>query len=198
MHAQGPSDDSWVAPERASHRANPLQPTTDVIKHGKELFHRDCEQCHGKAGRGDGPQSFSLEKHPADLASERVQAQADGAFFWKMTEGRGVMPKATLGDKDKWSVILYIGRSRRCTNGRRGRRCDAPIGAQTDRPCIPGSAGHRAPPRGHAPSAMACYCRALRLNAPQWDQHERRRTSLVQHGQARDGGVPLEDRGAKD
>ena len=106
--AQGPSDDSWVAPARASSRANPLQPTTDVVKHGKELFHRDCEQCHGKAGRGDGPQSFSLEKHPADLASEKVQSQADGAFFWKMTEGRGVMPKATLGDKDKWSVILYI------------------------------------------------------------------------------------------
>jgi mono/diheme cytochrome c family protein len=106
--AQGPSDNSWIAPERASHRANPLLPTTDVLKHGKELFQRDCEQCHGKAGRGDGPQSFSLEKHPADLASERVQSQADGAFYWKMTEGRGVMPKATLGDKDKWSVILYL------------------------------------------------------------------------------------------
>jgi mono/diheme cytochrome c family protein len=106
--AQGPSDNSWVAPARASQRANPLQPTTDVVKHGKELFHRDCEQCHGKAGRGDGPQAFSLEKHPADLASERVQSQADGAFFWKMTEGKGVMPKATLGDKEKWSVILYV------------------------------------------------------------------------------------------
>jgi mono/diheme cytochrome c family protein len=106
--AQGPSDDSWVAPERVTHRANPLLPATEVLKRGKDLFHRDCEQCHGKAGRGDGPQSFSLEKHPADLASERVQSQPDGAIFWKMTEGRGVMPKATLGDKDKWSVILYV------------------------------------------------------------------------------------------
>ena len=73
--AQGPSDNSWVAPERAAHRPNPLQPTSDVLKHGQELFKRDCEQCHGKAGHGDGPQSFSLEKHPADLASERVQTQ---------------------------------------------------------------------------------------------------------------------------
>ena len=106
--AQGPSDDSWVAPERAGHRANPLQPTTDVLKKGHDLFHRDCEQCHGKAGHGDGPQSFSLEKHPADLSSERVQSQPDGALFWKMTEGRGVMPKATLGENEKWSVIVYI------------------------------------------------------------------------------------------
>jgi len=106
--AQGPSDNSCVAPERAAHRPNPLQPTSDVLKHGQDLFKRDCEQCHGKAGHGDGPQSFSLEKHPADLASERVQTQPDGAFYWKMTEGRGVMPKATLSDKDKWSVILYV------------------------------------------------------------------------------------------
>ena len=106
--SQGPSDGSWVAPARAGQKANPLQPTTDVLKHGKELFHRDCEQCHGKMGKGDGPQSFSLEKHPADLSSARVQTQPDGAFFWKMTEGKGVMPKATLSDKDKWSVILYL------------------------------------------------------------------------------------------
>ena len=106
--AQGPSDETWVAPARAGQKSNPLQPTTDVLKHGKELFHRDCEQCHGKVGKGDGPQSFSLEKHPADLSSARVQTQPDGAFFWKMTEGKGVMPKATLSDKDKWSVILYL------------------------------------------------------------------------------------------
>jgi mono/diheme cytochrome c family protein len=106
--AQAPADDTWVAPERVSHRTNPLLPTADVLKHGKDVFHRDCEQCHGKAGHGDGPQSFSLEKHPADLSSAHVQAQPDGAIYWKMTEGRGVMPKATLGDKDKWSVILYL------------------------------------------------------------------------------------------
>jgi mono/diheme cytochrome c family protein len=106
--AQGPSVDSWVAPDRASHRSNPILSTTDIVKRGHDLFHRDCEQCHGKAGHGDGPQSFSLEKHPADLASERVQSQPDGALFWKMTEGRGVMPKATLGDNDKWAVIDYL------------------------------------------------------------------------------------------
>ena len=106
--AQGPSDDSWAAPERASHRANPVLATTDVLKKGQQLFHRDCEQCHGRAGHGDGPQSGSLEKRPADLASERVQSQTDGAIFWKMTEGRGVMPKATLGESEKWAVIDYL------------------------------------------------------------------------------------------
>jgi mono/diheme cytochrome c family protein len=108
VRAQGPSDNVWVAPERASHRANPLPSTADATKRGHDLFHRDCEQCHGKTGHGDGPQASSLQPRPADLASERVQSQSDGAFFWKMTEGRGVMPKATLGENDKWAVIDYL------------------------------------------------------------------------------------------
>jgi mono/diheme cytochrome c family protein len=108
MRAQGPSDNAWVAPERAAHRANPMPPTADAVKRGHDLFHRDCEQCHGKAGHGDGPLGLSLQPRPADLASERVQSQSDGAMFWKMTEGRGVMPTATLSENDKWAVINYV------------------------------------------------------------------------------------------
>ncbi len=106
--AQGPSDNPWVAPERASHRANPLPSTTEAVKKGQNIFRRDCEQCHGKAGHGDGPQSASLLPKPADLASGRVQSQPDGAIFWKMSEGRGVMPKASLGESEKWAVIDYL------------------------------------------------------------------------------------------
>jgi len=98
----------WVAPERASRRENPLPPTADAVKRGHNLFHRDCEQCHGKAGHGDGPLAASLAPHPADLASKRVQSQSDGALFWKMTEGRGVMPKASLNENEKWAVIAYL------------------------------------------------------------------------------------------
>jgi mono/diheme cytochrome c family protein len=114
VRGQGPSDRPdrsdhlWVAPERSTHRVNPVPATTDVVARGRELFVRDCLQCHGKSGHGDGPQARSLETRPADLPSERVQSQSDGALFWKMTEGRGVMPKATLSEKEKWTVIDYL------------------------------------------------------------------------------------------
>ena len=107
-HAQGRSDKGWVAPERAAKRPNPLPPTADAVQRGHELFRRDCEQCHGKAGHGDGPQAPSLQPQPADLASTRVQSQTDGALFWKMTQGRGMMPGATLGERDKWAVINFL------------------------------------------------------------------------------------------
>lgn len=106
--AQAPSERSWVAPERPSHRANTVPATTEAVQRGRDLFHRDCEQCHGKSGRGDGPQSGSLSPRPADLASQSVQSQLDGALFWKMTEGRGMMPRASLSEGDKWSVVDFI------------------------------------------------------------------------------------------
>jgi len=98
----------WVAPDRASHRANPVASTSDAVAHGHALFHRDCEQCHGKAGHGDGMQGASLTPRPADLSSERVQSQSDGAIFWKLSEGRGMMPQASLSGDEKWAVINYI------------------------------------------------------------------------------------------
>ncbi len=99
---------SWIAPDRAAHRANVLPATTDAVKRGQQLFLRECEQCHGKAGHGDGPQASSLQPRPADLALERVQSQSDGALFWKITEGRGMMPRAALSESEKWAVIDYL------------------------------------------------------------------------------------------
>jgi mono/diheme cytochrome c family protein len=98
----------WVAPERASNRANPLPPTPDAITRGQDLFKRDCVSCHGKAGHGDGPMAASVQPRPSNLASQQVQSQSDGALFWKITQGRGMMPKATLKDNDKWAVINYL------------------------------------------------------------------------------------------
>jgi mono/diheme cytochrome c family protein len=97
---------AWVAPERAARQTNPL--SADAVNKGRDVFQLECEKCHGKAGHGDGPQSAFLDSRPADLASETVRSQSDGALFWKITEGRGQMPKAKLSDKEKWAVILYL------------------------------------------------------------------------------------------
>ena len=98
----------WIAPERAARRSNPVALTTESTNRGLALFRRECEKCHGKSGHGDGPQGLSLSPRPKDLMSEPVQSQSDGALFWKMSEGRGLMPIAPFGDNDKWAVIDYI------------------------------------------------------------------------------------------
>ncbi len=115
--AQEPAaSEPWVAPERASRRVNQVPTTPEVVKKGQELFVRECAKCHGKAGHGDGREGLTLTPRPADFTSARVQSQSDGALFWKMTEGRGVMPQATLGEREKWMVIDYM-RSLAATGG---------------------------------------------------------------------------------
>lgn len=102
------AQEPWVAPERAAHRANPTTSTPDAVKHGRELFERECLKCHGKLGHGDGAQAQFLEIKPQDLTKEAVMSQSDGALFWKITEGRGPMPKAKLSEAEKWMVIHYL------------------------------------------------------------------------------------------
>ena len=100
----------WDAPERAAHRSNPVLATDAVVDRGHMLFHQTCELCHGPKGHGDGPMSTSLTPKPADLAADHVQSQTDGALFWKIYSGRGMMPstQATLSDEQRWAVIDYI------------------------------------------------------------------------------------------
>lgn len=108
--ASAQAAEPWVAPERPSHRANPVPATTDVVEQGHRIFKRDCELCHGSKGKGDGQMSYSMPVKPANLASAKVQSQSDGALFWKIVQGRGMMPstEGKITDDERWAVIDYI------------------------------------------------------------------------------------------
>ena len=101
---------TWNAPDRATHRSNPVVATDAAIDRGQMIFHQSCELCHGPKGKGNGPMSTSLPTKPADLSSDHVQSQTDGALFWKIFSGRGMMPttQATLTDEQRWAVVDYI------------------------------------------------------------------------------------------
>ena len=100
----------WNAPERAALRSNPVLATDAAIERAQMIFHQNCELCHGPKGRGNGPMSTSLPIKPADLSSDRVQSQSDGALFWKVLSGRGMMPstQSTLSDEQRWALVDYI------------------------------------------------------------------------------------------
>ena len=102
--------DVWAAPERAALRPNPVIATSDAVGRGHSLFHQSCESCHGFKGHGDGSMATSLPIKPSDLSSERVQSQTDGALFWKLNAGRGMMlsTQGTMTDEQRWAVVDYI------------------------------------------------------------------------------------------
>lgn len=100
----------WVAPERRARRANPVPASAEGITRARTLYRQECAFCHGASGRGDGSKAADLDTRPGDLTSARVQAQSDGALFWKITEGRGDMPsnRTALSDEQRWMLVNYL------------------------------------------------------------------------------------------
>lgn len=104
------SPEPWIAPPRAAKKVNPVAPDAKSIELGKRLFERDCVSCHGAKGLGDGPKAGDLERKPTSFADASVWDQSDGAFFWKITEGKTPMPseKTLMSEDERWHVINYM------------------------------------------------------------------------------------------
>jgi len=101
---------TWKAPEKADTLENPLENNERILNAGKQIFDQLCAVCHGKTGKGDGVTAATLKPKPADLSDKTVQAQTDGALYWKISEGRPPMPpfKSQLNEKQVWALVTYI------------------------------------------------------------------------------------------
>lgn len=96
-------DAEWAAPQAESSRINPLASHTGAAAGGAKLFHQRCSTCHGADGRGS-------RKAP-DLTQPDVQAQTDGALFWKISGGnsrRGMPAFSFLPEPQRWQLVLYL------------------------------------------------------------------------------------------
>ncbi len=101
---------AWEAPARAARKTNPVVADEASLASGKAVFAKECLQCHGASGKGDGPAAKDLKVKPKNLGDEAVGKQSDGALFWKLTEGRAPMPSydKTLSETERWQVIRYV------------------------------------------------------------------------------------------
>ena len=107
-----PQTDKWTAAPGADKKINPVTSNEQSIAAGKAIYIKNCNDCHGKKGKGDGPKSGDLEKSPRDFTKEDFQKQTDGTIFWKVTEGKKPMPsfKKDLSEEQRWQVINYVRR----------------------------------------------------------------------------------------
>lgn len=88
---------------------NPLQPTSDVIAHGKFVYENVCITCHGPKGAGDGTVTALFPKPPS-LMTQKVRDWPDGQLFHRPMRGQNSMPSHArqVDQRDAWSVIHYI------------------------------------------------------------------------------------------
>jgi len=92
--------------------ANPLEPTSQNLSRGKQVFEIFCMNCHGEKGDGKG-YLFTSKKYPyppANLLSEKVRNNPIGEIYHVVTVGFGVMPQhgAQVRPEDRWKVAMYI------------------------------------------------------------------------------------------
>lgn len=101
---------TWKAPASADKLVNPVKGDAAASAEGKKIYTQMCAICHGKKGKGDGMAGMSLNPRPTNFTKESVQAQTDGAIFWKITEGRAPMAsyKAALKTNQRWQLVNYI------------------------------------------------------------------------------------------
>lgn len=103
QEAARPHDKTWAAPAAASARQNPLADRPDIRAGGARIFDQRCRACHGDAGHGTA-------KAP-DLTAPDVQAQSDGALFWKISTGNAftsMPPFSNLPEGQRWQLVLHL------------------------------------------------------------------------------------------
>jgi mono/diheme cytochrome c family protein len=103
----------WTIPANAALEVNPLPASPEVIAQGRKIFESRCQRCHGKDGRGHGPEADP--DHPAGNLTDRLRAafNPDGVMFYKIWNGRQSpkMPafrKEDLSKEEVWAVIQFV------------------------------------------------------------------------------------------
>jgi len=97
----------WMVPEAESAVSNPSAYTLDNVKAGQDLYTINCKSCHGDPGKNN---PLALLPLPVDIASERMHLNSEGALFYKISNGRGVMPpfKASISEENRWRLVNFI------------------------------------------------------------------------------------------
>jgi hypothetical protein len=98
---------TWEVPDNKKAEVSPFKFDATTQKEGSTLFLKNCIQCHGEPGKNNYAQ---LNPLPGDPASAKFSKQTDGALFYKITIGRGLMPKfsSVLKEEERWKIISYI------------------------------------------------------------------------------------------
>ena len=100
----------WVAPPEADNIKNPLEVDEYTLEDGKDVYSVNCASCHGEKGDGDTPVAAALDPKPKNFSEPDFLKQSDGAIYWKITTGRGMMQsyKELLSEEEIWSAVVYI------------------------------------------------------------------------------------------
>jgi cbb3-type cytochrome c oxidase subunit III len=109
---QHPAGGAHTHPEAAKLQ-NPVAADAASIAAGKQVYEKNCANCHGKTGAGDGAMGSELNPKPSNFTdADWKHGSTDGEIYTVIKDGaKGTGMKAfnsKLAAKDIWNVVNYI------------------------------------------------------------------------------------------
>lgn len=81
-------------------------------QNGKILYEKNCANCHGEKGAGDGPDTQFLMVQPANFHSLESRSKTDWELMNTITFGAAFSPMHGWSDRltedERWDVLRYI------------------------------------------------------------------------------------------
>ena len=101
------AQEAWIVPEDAKGKLADFEFSQATVESGQALYLANCRSCHGIPGEGN---YVPLNPIPGDPATDKIQHNSDGELYYKLREGRGLMPsfKKVLSVEQVWTVISYL------------------------------------------------------------------------------------------
>lgn len=97
-------------PNQGKDLKNPLAPSAETLRLGRDKYQQFCAVCHGK--EGDATKGYVSHKFLGipNVNTQTVADYSDGHLFWILSAGRGRMPdyRAQLNASERWAVIHYL------------------------------------------------------------------------------------------
>ena len=96
----------WIIPDAESNVSNPSPYILENVDAGKDLYTLNCKSCHGDPGKNN---PLALVPIPVDVASDRMHFNTEGALYYKITKGRGIMPpfEGSISEENRWKLLLF-------------------------------------------------------------------------------------------
>lgn len=89
----------------------PYTPSLDpaLEKKGREVYVKNCLECHGAKGEGEGPIAKKYGVKASNIRDSKKILNTH-ALFIQIAEGRGDMPQwvDTLSEDEIWAVTHYL------------------------------------------------------------------------------------------
>jgi len=97
----------------AAKQKNPVAADAASVAAGQQVFEKNCANCHGKTGVGDGKMGAELNPKPSNLADgDWKHGSTDGEIFTVVKDGvKGTGMKgfnSKLTPHQIWDVVNYV------------------------------------------------------------------------------------------